>query len=182
MRKRCESILFEFVNMGGIRVPGLRKRALMICSQLVNMLRVIKSRETYPASQGRHDRVQDGRKSPKVQGQANIYITDIWRQYGLPKAITSDRGPQFASAFLRLLNKALDICLRTSAAYHPQTDGLTERAIQSLKQYLRIYCHDRQNMWVRWLPLAEFAYNTSPHSVTKKSSIFAMYGFEPQGI
>ena len=37
-------------------------------------------------------------------------------------------------------------------------------------------------MWVRWLPLAEFAYNTSPHSVTKKSSIFAMYGFEPQGI
>ena len=113
---------------------------------------------------------------------ANVYITDVWRHDGLPRAVTPHRGPQFASAFLQALNKALDIRLRLSTAHHPQTDGLSERAIQSLKQYLRIYCHDRQRRWARWLPLAEFAHNSSSPSVTKLSPMFAMYGFEPQGI
>ena len=113
---------------------------------------------------------------------ANVYITDIWRHYGLPKGITTDRGPQFASAFIRSLNKALNIHLRTSTAHRPQTDGLAERAVQTLKQYLRVYCHDRQKRWVRWLPLAEFAYNSAPHSVTKLSPMFALYGFEPRRI
>ena len=66
-------------------------------------------------------------------------------------------------AFLQSLNRALDIRLRLSTAHHCQTDGLPERAIQSLKQYLRIYCHDRQRRWARWLPSAEFAYNSSAH-------------------
>ena len=113
---------------------------------------------------------------------ANIYMTDIWRQCGLHKAITSDRVPQFACAFFQGLNKALDVHLRLSTAHHPQTDGLSERAIQSLKQSLRIYCHDRQQRWARWLPLAEFAYNSSPHSVTKLSPMLSLYGFEPRGI
>ena len=113
---------------------------------------------------------------------ANVFITDVWRHYRLPRAVTSDRGPQFASASLRGLNKALDIRLRLSTAHHPQTDRLSQRAIQSLKQYLRIYCHDRQRRWANWLPLAEFAYNSSSHSVTKLSPVFAMYGFEPRDI
>ena len=113
---------------------------------------------------------------------ANVYITNIWRHHGMPQAITSDRGPQFASAFLYSLNKALDVRLQLSTAHHPQTDGLSERSVQSLKQYLRRYCHDRQRRWVRWLPLSEFAYNSSPHSITKLSPMFAMYGFEPRGI
>ena len=87
-----------------------------------------------------------------AEGIANVYITDVWWHYGLPRAVTSNREPQFASAFLQALNKALDIRLRLSLAHHPQTDGLSERAIQSLKQYLRIYCHDRQKRWARWLP------------------------------
>ena len=113
---------------------------------------------------------------------ANVYITDVWRHYGLPWSVTSDRGPQFASASLQAWNKALDIQLRLSTAHHPQTDGLSERAIQSLKQYLRIYCHDRQRRWARWLLLAEFAYNSSSHLVTKLSPMFPMYGFQPRGI
>ena len=67
---------------------------------------------------------------------ATIYINEIWRLYGLPKHITSDRGPQFASKFLKEINKSLGINLRLSTAYHPQTDGLAERAVQTLKQYL----------------------------------------------
>lgn len=87
---------------------------------------------------------------------ASVYITDIWKLHGLPRHITSDRGPQFASEMFKQLNKKLDIHLRLSTVHHPQTDGLSERAIQTLKQYLRIFCHDRQNRWVKWLPLAEF--------------------------
>ena len=138
---------------------------LVITDRFTKMQRYIPARTTWTA-----------------EDIANVYITDVWRCYGLPRAVTSDRRPQFASAFLQALNKALDVRLRLSTAHHPQTDRLSERAIQSLKQYLRIYCHDRQNRWARWLPLAEFAYNSSPHSVTKLSPMFSLYGFEPRGI
>ena len=102
-----------------------------------------------------------------AEDSANVYITDVWRHYRLPRSVISDQGPQFASASLQAWNKALDIRLRPSTAHQPQTDGLSERAIQSWKQYLRIYCHDRQRHWARWLPLAEFAYNSSSHSVQR---------------
>lgn len=80
---------------------------------------------------------------------ANAYLCKVWKYFGLPLSVTSDRGPQFASAFTKALNKKLDISLRLSTAHHPQTDGLSERAIQTLKQFLWIYCHDRQTRWVR---------------------------------
>ena len=76
---------------------------------------------------------------------AKAYINEIWPLYGLPRHITSDCGPQFASKFYKELNRKLNIKLRLSTAYHPQTDGLRERAVQTNKQYLRIYCHNRQN-------------------------------------
>jgi len=113
---------------------------------------------------------------------ANIYITEIWRLYGLPRHITSDRGPQFASRFLRELNRKLNIRLRLSTAYHPQTDGLSERTIQTLKQYLRIFCHDRQKRWKTWLALAEFAYNTTTHSTHQYSPYRSLYGWDPRTI
>ena len=64
---------------------------------------------------------------------ANAFICHIWRLYGLPAHITSDRGPQFISAFWREIHRKLDVRLRLSTAYHPQTDGLSERAVQTLK-------------------------------------------------
>ena len=76
---------------------------------------------------------------------ADSYINDIWKLCGLRRHITSDRGPHFASKFLKELNRKLNINLRLSTAYHPQTDGLSEQAVQTRKQYQRIYCHDRQN-------------------------------------
>ena len=84
---------------------------------------------------------------------ADSYINEIWKLSGLPRHITSDRVLQFASKFLKELNRKLNINLRLSTAYHPQTDGLSEGAVQTLKQYLRIYCHNRQNRWRAWLPL-----------------------------
>ena len=114
---------------------------------------------------------------------ANAYLCEAWKHFGLPRHVTSDRGPQFASAFTKALNKKLDIGLRLSTAHHLQTDGLSERAIQTLKQYLRIYCHDRQDRWVRWLPLAQFAYNSTTHTSTHRYTPFAAaYGWNPRAI
>ena len=100
---------------------------------------------------------------------ADSYINDMCKLYGLPRHITSDRGPQFASKFLKELNQKLNIKLRLSTSYHPQTDGLSERVVQTLKQYLRIYCHDRQHCWRAWLPLAECAYNATATTTYKLS-------------
>jgi len=113
---------------------------------------------------------------------ANIYITEIWRLYGLTRHVISDRGPHFASRFLRELNRKLNIRLRLSTAYHPQTDGLSRRAIQRLKQYLRIFCHDRQKCGKTWLALAEFAYNTTTHSTHQYSHYCSLYGWDPRTI
>ena len=63
---------------------------------------------------------------------ANPYINDIWRLHGLPRYITCDRGPQFDSKFHKELNRKLNFNLRLSTAYHPQTDGLSERAVQKI--------------------------------------------------
>ena len=92
--------------------------------------------------------------------------------------ITWDQGPQFASKFLKEMNRKLNINLHLSTAYHPQTDGLSERAVQTIQQYLRIYCHDWQNRWQARLPLAEFAYNTTASTTDKLSSYKSHYGFD----
>ena len=74
---------------------------------------------------------------------ADSYINAIWELYGLPRHITSYCSQQFASKLLKELNRKLNMKLRLSTTYQSQTDGLSERAVQTLKQYLRIYCHDR---------------------------------------
>ena len=113
---------------------------------------------------------------------AKAYIKEIWRLHGLPRHMSSVRGPPFAYKFSKELNRKLNINLRLSTSYHPQTDGLSERAVQALKQYLRIYSLDRQNRWRAWLPLAEFAYNTTSTTTHGYSPYRSLYGFDPRTI
>ena len=75
--------------------------------------------------------------------------------------------------------KLLDVDLRLSTAYHPQTNGQTERVNQTLEQYLRCYCSYQQDDWVNLLPLAEYAYNSATQESSKVSPFYANYGFEP---
>jgi len=65
-------------------------------------------------------------------------------------------------------------------AYHPQSDGQTERINQVIESYLRFYCNSEQNDWASMLAMAEYAYNNSKHTATKMSPFYANYGFEPQ--
>src|SRR5438128_7320501 len=103
-------------------------------------------------------------------------IRDIFRIHGLPRSILSDRGPQFASKVTQGIYKRLGIKASLSTAYHPQTDGQTERWNKEVEQYLRIYCDFRQQDWPLWLPLAEFAMNKRTHASTRKSPFKVIYG------
>ena len=107
---------------------------------------------------------------------AKIYRNEIWKLHGIPKSVTSDRGPQFAAEFTKNLFRGLGTKRNLSTAYHPQTDGQTERINQEVENYLRMFCNYRQDDWVQWLPMAEFQYNDKRHSGTGTTPFFLNYG------
>ena len=96
-----------------------------------------------------------------------LFRDNVWKLYGLPESVISDRGPQFAAGLTKELNKILGIETKLSTAYYPQTDGQTERTNQKLEQYLRMYVNHRQNNWSERLAMAEFAFNNKMHTATK---------------
>jgi len=104
-----------------------------------------------------------------AKGLARLFRDDVWKLHRLPKSIISDWGPQFAAGLMKELNEMLEIKSKLSTAFHPQTDGQTERVNQELEQYLRMFIDHRQEQWPEWLGTAEFAYNNKAHSSTKTS-------------
>jgi len=110
---------------------------------------------------------------------ATLYQQHIFRLHGLPKDIVSDRGPVFNSKFWRAFTSGLGIKCNFSTAFHPQTDGQTERVNQTLEQYLRMFCSYQQNNWADLLSSAEFTYNNTDHSSTKYSPFYANTGYHP---
>jgi hypothetical protein len=113
-------------------------------------------------------------------GTANLFLNNIFKLHGLPASIVSDRGPQFKSLFWKAVTSVLGIKLKLSSAYHPQTDGQTERTNQTLEQYLRCFINYQQDNWVDLLPLAEFSYNNASSSSSNISPFFANYGYHPR--
>ncbi|MBW0542637.1 hypothetical protein O181_082352 [Austropuccinia psidii MF-1] len=110
---------------------------------------------------------------------AHLFIKNIFSKHGLPLIIVSDRGSLFVSSFWTNLCLQLKISRDLSAAYHPETDGKTERVNRILEQYLWMYVIYHQDDWNTWLPLAEFSYNNSDHPSTKQSPFFTVYGRDP---
>ncbi|WVZ94003.1 hypothetical protein U9M48_039947 [Paspalum notatum var. saurae] len=107
---------------------------------------------------------------------AELYISRIVCLHGVPKRIISDRGSQFTSRFWEQLHDSLDSKLRFSTAYHPQTDGQTERTNQILEDMLRACAIQYGTSWDKSLPYAEFSYNNSYQASLKKSPFEALYG------
>jgi transposase InsO family protein len=115
-----------------------------------------------------------------ASGAAKLFRDHVWTQHGWPKKIVSDRGQQFTAKFTIELNQLLGIQMALSTAYHPQTDGQTERTNQELEQYLHPYTNFMQDDWSSWLSTAEFAYNNRVHSATGYSRFFLEYGRHPR--
>jgi transposase InsO family protein len=110
---------------------------------------------------------------------AEIYRDHVWSKHGLPKKIISDRGPQFVNQFMTDLHRLTGVKANPSTAYHPQTDGQTERMNQEIEQYLRLFINHRQTDWSNWLACAEFSYNDRIQSSTGHSPFFVNYGRHP---
>src|ERR1700675_851319 len=115
-----------------------------------------------------------------AEGAATLFLREVWKHHGLPTSVISDRGPQFIAKFTRELYHLLGIKLSTSMAYHPQSDGQTERVNQEMELYLRIFVNERQDNWDELLPLAEFMHNNSVHSSTQQTPFMTDTGRHPR--
>lgn len=100
--------------------------------------------------------------------------------WGVPKGMISDRGPTFTSAFWGEMCYQLQMKRKLSSAFHPQTDGQTERQNQTLEHYLRCFCSEQGEEWLDILPVAEFAYNNTVHSSTGQTPFFVVQGLHPR--
>jgi hypothetical protein len=113
-------------------------------------------------------------------GTVALFLDHVVRAHGLPDDIVSDRGTTFTAQFTRACMEALQVKQNLSTAFHPQTDGQTERTNATLEQYLRCFLNYQQDNWSQLLPLAEFAYNNTVHSSTNQTPFFALYGYHPR--
>ncbi|GJY35524.1 putative reverse transcriptase domain-containing protein [Tanacetum coccineum] len=116
------------------------------------------------------------RETDSMEKFARMHLKEVVTRQGILVLIICDHGPKFASNFWRSLQKALGTSLDMSTAYHPQTDGQSERTIQTLEDMLRACVIDFVNGWVRHLPLVEFSYNNSYHASIKAAPFEALYG------
>ncbi|THH18637.1 hypothetical protein EUX98_g8923 [Antrodiella citrinella] len=115
-------------------------------------------------------------------GTAQLYHTGPYRRFGLPDSMISDRGPQFASRVMQELVKLLGVKSKLSTAYHPQTDGQTERINQEVEAFLRIFCAAHPDDWVNFLPDIEFSHNQRIPQGRNESPFFLMMGYNPRAI
>jgi hypothetical protein len=109
-----------------------------------------------------------------------IFFEHVICKHGVPDDIITDCGTQFTSRFWTRVCSHMSIDHRLSTAFHPQTDGQTERQNQTMEQYLRAFCNYEQDNWVELLPLAEFAYNNSVHASTRMTLFWAIYHRHPK--
>ncbi|MBW0516275.1 hypothetical protein O181_055990 [Austropuccinia psidii MF-1] len=136
----------------------------------------------------KHMRCLPCHKEDTPMDTALLFWNNIISTCGVPKIIMSDRDPKFTSEFWTNLYRILGTKLSFSTAYHPQTDGLAERMIQTMEDILRRFCacgmeykdhecctHD----WIILIPAVQLAYNTSQHSTTGKTPALVEKGWNP---
>ncbi|KAK4390194.1 Transposon Ty3-G Gag-Pol polyprotein [Sesamum angolense] len=110
---------------------------------------------------------------------ARIFMDNVYKLHGFPTNIVTDRDKIFTSSFWKELFKLLGTNLNLSTAYHPQSDGQTERVNQCVENYLCCMCHLRPSQWNKWLSLVEYWYNTNFHTGLKLTPFQALYGYVP---
>ncbi|KAI3736778.1 hypothetical protein L2E82_26765 [Cichorium intybus] len=155
---KWEKITMDFVT----KLPRTRSGHDMIwviVDRLTKSALFLAARETWP-----------------VDKFAELYRDEVIRRHGVPLSIVSDRDSRFTSHFWKSMQEVLGTKLCLSTAYHPQTDGQSERTIQTLEDMLRACVLDFGGSWDRHLPLIEFSYNNSYHSTIKMAPYEALYG------
>ena len=135
----------------------------VVIDLLTHLVHLIPSRITYTAKQ-----------------VAEMVFAEVYKHHGLPRKIISDRDKYFTSLFWEHLHKLIGTELGLSSAYHPQTDGSSERTIRTVEQMLRQCIQPDQKDWVQRLPAVEFAINCARSGVTGFSPFFLNSGRVPR--
>ena len=116
------------------------------------------------------------KETDRMRRLAQVYIKEIVSKHGVPISIIWDRDARFTSRFWQSLQDRMGTRLDMSTAYHPQTDGQSERTIQTLEDMLRACVIDVGKNWEEQFPLVEFSYNNSYHTTIKAAPFEALYG------
>ncbi len=112
-------------------------------------------------------------------GIARLYLDHMYRWFGLPSHMISDRDPRFTSHFGKALTDKLGMSRNLSTAFHPQTDGLSERKNQWVEQYLRLVTSMDPKGWVDWIALATAVHNNQTNVTTRLSPNQILLGYNP---
>lgn len=119
-------------------------------------------------------------KDTDAVGTAKLLRDYVFCNHGLPQSIVSDRDSRFTSKVWTELMRLLGTRLDMSSAFHPQTDGLTERYNRVLEEYLRSYVSATYDDWDEWLPMAQFAINNSKQESLNATPFFLNFGRHPR--
>jgi len=136
----------------------------VIIDHLTSMVHLVGSRQDY-----------------KARDVAELIFENVYKTHGMPDRIISDRDSLFTSNFWEHLQSLVGVVLHKSSAYHPQTDGATERANRTVIQMLRMSIAPEQRDWIHKLPAIEFAFNSATSSTTGYSPFFLNFGRQPRG-
>jgi len=143
-----EAISMDFV-MGLPQTKNNFTAILVFVDRLTKMVHLVPTTDTVDAEQ-----------------TALLFIRWVFALHGLPRHIVADRDSRFTSTLWRELMQALQTKVGLSTAFHPQTDGQTERVNRTMEQMLRMFVNSAQDDWDEFLPLVEFAYNNASHDST----------------
>ena len=121
-------------------------------------------------------------KNQKSENVAEIFYKEIYKHHGLPRVIVSDRDTRFTSKFWEELMKLLQVKQNLSSAFHPQTDGQSERMFRTIQEMIRCFVSYSQKDWKKYLPGLEFALNNHVSEATSYSPFFLEYGQDPLSI
>ncbi|XP_072084602.1 uncharacterized protein [Arachis hypogaea] len=153
--------------------PGMKGDVAIVVSKCLTYQKV-KIEHQKPSGTLQPLQIPQWKINCSIEELARLYIKEIVRLHGVPSSIVSDRDPRFTSRFCGTFQRAFDTKLCLSTTYHPQTDGQSERTIQTLEDMLRACVLDQPRSWDRYMSLVEFAYNKNFHASNEMASYEAL--------
>ncbi|KAJ9509743.1 hypothetical protein QJQ45_011389 [Haematococcus lacustris] len=143
--------------------PNKYDSILVLVDRLTKMIHLVKTWESMTATQ-----------------YAKLFLEHVFRLHGMPRSVVSDRRPQFHNKFWAEVTKLLQVQVNLSSAYHPETDGQTERVNRVIEEMLRHFIRPDQRDWAEYLPLVEFAINNAWQESVRSTPFYLNYGYHPR--